>query len=149
VKNRSKCFGTHYYKAWQDLGIINSSFLCSSTTSTTIKDTHHCHLLATIVSSPPSPPCHHHIVITVTGCLPPHPLPTSKTTRMTWQHHITNQMSTGCIDATQQHRGFRCHIASCDVATPRQMTMMFCLLLLFIFLHNSKSLFPPSSQLTL
>jgi len=57
---------------------------------------------------PLSPPCHHHVFVTVTdGCLPPHPLPTTKTARMMRQCHITNWMSTRRIDTAQWHKGFK------------------------------------------
>jgi len=65
---------------------------------------------------PMLPPHHCHIFVTVTnGCLPPHPLPTTKTARTTWQCHVTNQTSAGCINAAQWHEGFKvpCHWLWC------------------------------------
>jgi hypothetical protein len=69
-----------------DLGIINKQTMSSSTTTTTtVDDTH--------PLSPPALPSlhrHRHTIITVNNTrLRPHLLPTTSTTRTTWQRHIT------------------------------------------------------------
>jgi len=56
---------------------------------------HHRWRPSTTTSSPPSSHRHCHVVITITIGHHPHPSPITTTMRMTWQHHVTQWMTTG------------------------------------------------------